>query len=199
MIPARFVLLAVPASTWATLPADRPLAEVAKDAAGASRRVAKGSNVLRERVRRAQLSHYIETTALGFWVEGGRRRLTWLYSLRLAFRGLLRLARSAPGAATTRDVFGQEFVDSSSEPVGSYHIELASVVSPNATFHPPSDGLNELTNAYAELTAPALRKLFPIASEEALALYARCAKVRAAFIRRATRANAAVVEVIAQA
>jgi hypothetical protein len=46
------------------LRADRTLAELAKDAEGSARRIAKGSNARRERVRFTQLSSYIETVAL---------------------------------------------------------------------------------------------------------------------------------------
>lgn len=64
MIPLNLFSIALPPHVWQQLPHERPLAELAKDAEGAARRIRKGSNARRERMRFAQLSSYIESAAL---------------------------------------------------------------------------------------------------------------------------------------
>lgn len=71
MIPLRLSLITLPAAVWTRLPQDRPLAALAADALGSARRIRKGSNARRERVRFTQLCSYIESAALELLRQSG--------------------------------------------------------------------------------------------------------------------------------
>lgn len=64
MTPSQVILIAVPPEAWTTVPGDRPLADLAADALGSARRILKGSNARRERLRYARLTGYVGAVAL---------------------------------------------------------------------------------------------------------------------------------------
>ena len=64
MIPLKLFSISIPQDVWSKRPHERPLADLAIDAEGSARRIRKGSNARREKIRFAQLSSYIETEAL---------------------------------------------------------------------------------------------------------------------------------------
>ena len=69
------ILIAVPPGAWATVPGDRPLADLATDALGSARRILKGSNARRERLRYTRLTGYIGSVALQLSLKAGTRAL----------------------------------------------------------------------------------------------------------------------------
>ena len=78
MLPVDIYFVAVPGETWSSWPPERALMHLANDAIGIERRIRKGVDVVRERVRYRMLSESIESLALEAFRS--KRARAWLLS-----------------------------------------------------------------------------------------------------------------------
>ncbi len=201
MIPLRVNLIAVPATVWQGFPKARPLAELAKDAAGATRRIRKQTNARQEIVRFTQLCTYIETVALEL-LRRTREKRPPDKPNPVRLRGIRSvewsdgLANGNPATAYVRLVEGLRAHHGSREPSPEGESGRANAI--GQTIFPPGADVSEQRRIFEALYVPVLERIFPELPDSARTTLALLAAQKAALYRAAEASGSAVVEVVSQ-
>jgi len=193
LIPLQVQLVAIPPKVWNSWPPDRQLVHLANDALGIERRIQKGVDVVKERVRYRQLCDWIEAKALeaGQGLGGKAWRFeTDAKSGQPSANDYMRLVELLASSQMARQTFAAQRAKTSSATKVSREIV-------GKTVYPPGAAVTEQRQLFEQLASGLVDKLFPQVAGSERKAWAEAAKFKAAAYREAEAMRAGMIEVVA--